>query len=58
MREAFAAAGSVAKELSLQEIDETAALTAGGFFTIAGTSTVGRVCTISYECNGGHVCGY
>jgi hypothetical protein len=53
-RVAFEAAGSVAKELSLQEIDARAAQTAGGLWTIATTSTIGWICTISWECTSPH----
>jgi hypothetical protein len=53
----FGAAGDIIKELSLQEIDMKGPQTSGGFFTVPGTSTVGAVCTISWEC-GGFVCGW
>lgn len=52
----FGAAGDIIKELSLQEIDMKGLKTAGGLMTVPGTSTVGAVCTISWEC-GGWVCG-
>ncbi len=48
--QAFDAAGSVTKELSLQEIDERAAQTAGGLWTVPTTSTIGFICTWSWEC--------
>ncbi|WP_448233190.1 hypothetical protein [Microbacterium lacticum] len=56
---AFEAAGSVAKELSLQEIDARAAQTAGGLWTVPTTSTIGYICTWSWECTNPHVnCGF
>lgn len=60
MREmAFEAAGSVAQELSLQEIDANAAQTAGGLWTVPTTSTIGWVCTLSWECsNPKRTCGF
>lgn len=53
----FIVAGDVLKELSAQEVDMRSPQTAGGFWTIPTTSTIGSICTISWECNGGTVCG-
>ncbi|MEU4693415.1 hypothetical protein [Actinoplanes sp. NPDC023714] len=47
----FAAAGDIAAELSEQEIDLEASQEAGGLFTVPGTSTIGWVCTYSWECS-------
>jgi hypothetical protein len=47
----FAAAGDILAELSDSEIDLDAAQAAGGLFTVPGTSTIGYVCTYSYECS-------
>ena len=53
----FNVAGDVLKELSAQEIDMRSPQTAGGIWTVPTTSTIGWFCTVSYECNGGRVCG-
>ena len=53
---AFVAAGDITEELSAQEIDTEAAQAAGGLWTIPGTSTIGYICTLSWECDG-FVCG-
>ncbi|WP_213454324.1 hypothetical protein [Rhizomonospora bruguierae] len=47
----FDAAGSVVEELSAQEIDTTAAQAAGGLWTVPTTSTIGWICTLSWECS-------
>jgi len=47
----FNAAGDIAEELSGQEIDIDAAQAAGGIWTIPGTSTIGYICTFSWECS-------
>ncbi|WP_250007684.1 hypothetical protein [Actinoplanes sp. M2I2] len=47
----FSAAGDIARELSDQQIDLDAAQEAGGLFTVPGTSTIGFICTISWECS-------
>lgn len=53
----FGAAGDILKELSLQEIDMKGPQTGGGLFTFPTTSTVGAVCTLSYECQH-FLCGF
>ena len=53
----FDVAGSLVEELADQAIDTTGAEAAGGLWTVPGTSTIGRVCTISWECQG-FVCGW
>lgn len=50
-------AGSLIEELSDQDLSGKEGAQAGGLWTIPGTSTIGAVCTISWECNGGTVCG-
>nr|WP_300146742.1 hypothetical protein [Propionicimonas sp.] len=58
-KNAYAAAGSVAHELTLQQINDTAKQTAGGLWTVPTTSTIGYICTISWECtNPPTVCGF
>ncbi|WP_130510107.1 hypothetical protein [Krasilnikovia cinnamomea] len=47
----FAAAGDLAAELSEQQIDLEAGQEAGGLFTVPGTSTIGYICTFSWECS-------
>jgi hypothetical protein len=47
----FAAAGDIAAELTEQEIDLDAAQEAGGLWTVPGTSTIGYICTYSWECS-------
>lgn len=47
----FAAAGDLASEFGAQEIDLDAAQEAGGLFTVPGTSTIGYICTFSWECS-------
>jgi hypothetical protein len=46
----FSVAGDIVKELSAQEIDTRSPQIAGGWITQNGSSTVGRVCTLSWEC--------
>ncbi|MGO4782706.1 hypothetical protein [Cryobacterium sp. W22_MBD10_FK3] len=54
----YPAAGDLMVELSAQEIDRSAAKTAGGLYTVPGTSTVGLFCTFSWECSLTHtLCG-
>ncbi|MDT0303423.1 plantaricin C family lantibiotic [Streptomonospora wellingtoniae] len=50
-------AGSMTEELSDQDLAGKEGSQAGGIWTIPGTSTIGAVCTVSWECNGGTVCG-
>ena len=47
----FDAAGSVVEELSEQEIDMAASQAAGGLWTVPTTSTIGWICTFSWECS-------
>lgn len=54
MLNAYEAAGSVAEELSLQQIDAKAQLSAGGLWTIPTTNTIGWICTLSWECTSPH----
>jgi hypothetical protein len=41
---------SLIEELDEQDLSGEAGSQAGGFFTIPGTYTVGKVCTLSWEC--------
>ena len=50
----FSAAGDLARELSLQEIDTRAPQTTGGIWTIPFTYTIGWICTLSWECTFPH----
>ncbi|WP_162616361.1 hypothetical protein [Xylanimonas allomyrinae] len=52
MNNAYAAAGDVTLELTAHQVDAEADATAGGLWTIPGTSTIGRFCTLSWECQG------
>jgi hypothetical protein len=49
--EKFDAAGDLTVELTEQEIDLEAGQAAGGLFTVPGTSTIGYICTFSWECS-------
>ncbi len=44
-------------EVTDQELSGEIGAQAGGLWTVAGTSTIGRVCTISWEC-AGFICGW
>jgi hypothetical protein len=48
---------SLVEELGDQDLAGAVGDQAGGLFTFAGTYTVGRVCTISWECQG-FWCGF
>ncbi len=49
--------GSLVSELSDQDLSGELGAQAGGWWTIPGTYTIGRVCTLSWECQG-FICGW
>ncbi|MDO5092870.1 MAG: hypothetical protein Q4D79_05515 [Propionibacteriaceae bacterium] len=45
------------QEVAEHELSPSENNQAGGLWTVPGTHTIGRVCTISWECNG-FICGW